>query len=318
MPKFELKAIQTELDQGLLRPFYWIWGPELFKGRELLKKIRKVVNSSWGEENLDGSEVDGAAISDAAKSLFLGGGIKLVVVRDAHHIKNPEALSELFGPPVPQSDVSSVCVCLAKDLDARKKFSKLLIEQAAVISCEGVTEDERESWILFLAKRQGVQVAPPLVSRLACLDPWSLDRIAQELEKLALSGSESDAVVKASRAAWDSDEWIENFFSRDRAAALSQVDVLAENVDQALPLLGLLSWNAKQLAGILSDLEYRTHAFKAHPLQVNRLKRWSRQWKLAEVIELQRELFQLDLNFKQTPLLPLGLWTSLVCRFCAG
>jgi hypothetical protein len=122
--------------------------------------------------------------------------------------------------------------------------------------------------------------------------------------------------VRESRGPWDSDEWVENFFSKNRAATLSRVEELAENLDQALPLLGLLGWNSKQLAGFMADLEFQTQVFKTHPLQMNRLKRWSKDWRLSEVIDLQRELFLLDLSFKQTPLLPLGLWSTLVCRFC--
>ncbi len=316
MPKLELKAVQAELDQGLIRPFYWIWGPELLKGRELLKRIRKLANSSWGEENLDGVEVDGAEICDLANSLCLGGGVKLVVVRDAHQVKNPEGLADLFGPPVPIANLTSVCVCLAKDLDARKKFSKLLIDQAAVVACEEVAEDQRESWITYLAKREGLTVSPQQARRLASLDPWSLDLIAQELDKLAMAGSDSDSVVQESRGAWDSDEWVENFFSKNRASTLARVGDLAENLDQALPLLGLLGWQSKQLAGFLADSEFNTNGFKSHPMQMNRLRRWSQSWRLAEVIELQHELFLLDWSFKQTPLMPLGLWSSLVCRFC--
>ncbi len=316
MPKFDIKVIQAELDQGLLRPFYWIWGPELLKGRELLKRIRKVAQTNeWGEENLDGSEVDGATICDSARSLGLGGGVRLVVVRDAHQIKGPEALTLLFGPAAPQSETSSVCVCFAKDFDARKKFSKLLADGAAVVSCDEVLEDQREAWVQYLAKRQGVQVSAQSLRRLTCMEPWTLDLIAQELDKLLVAGSESESVIRDTPGVWSSDEWVDHFFTKNRAATLRQVAHLAESPDQALPLLGLLSWNAKQLAGFLADAEFGTGAFKTHPFQLNRLKQWSQFWKLMEVIELQRELFLLDLSLKQTPLMPLGLWTTLMNKF---
>lgn len=316
MPKVELKVIQTELDQGLLRPFYWIWGPELLKGRELLKRIRTVTRANWGEETLDGVEVDGQTICDSARSLFLGGGIRLVVVRDAQMIKSPEPMAVLFGPALPRDQVSSVCVCLAKDFDSRKKFSKLLLDGAAVIGCETVSEDQREAWVHYLAKRQGVQLSPQAVSRLVCLDPWTLDLIAQELDKWAVAGSQSETVLGQASEAWSSDQWVDHFFARQRGITLAHVNHLAENLDQALPLLGLLSWNAKQLAQYLSASEGGGQSLKTYPAQLNRLKRWSQIWSLTDVIALQHELFHLDLSFKQTPLMPLGLWSTLVCRFC--
>ena len=316
MPKFDLKTIQNELDQGMIRPFYWVWGPELLKGRELLRKVRQLVNSTWGEENLDGSEVDGAGICDRAMSLCLGGGVQMVVVRDAHQIKNPEPLSTLFGPPVPLAEVTSVCLCFAKELDARRKFSKILTDHAAVVSCEAVADDQKEAWIQYLAQRQGVKLSSHQVGHMIGLDPWSLDLMEQELEKVAIADSEVDSVLQESGSVWSADEWVEKFFSRNRAFLLDRAGELSENPDQALPLLGLLGWNVKQLAGYLADAEFRTNGFKTYPHQLTRLKRWSHSWKLAEVIDLQRELFLLDLSFKQTPLMPLGLWISLVGRFC--
>src|SRR3954464_10512652 len=108
MPKLELKAVQRELEQGLIWPFYWLYGPEKMKSRELLKRIRNAVSGAkqdvdplwgWGEEVLEGSETDSNRILDSALSLSLNQGVRLIIVREAHVLKSPELLSELFGPP---------------------------------------------------------------------------------------------------------------------------------------------------------------------------------------------------------------------------
>jgi DNA polymerase III delta subunit len=325
MPKLELKAVQKELEQETLWPVYWIYGPEKLKSRELLKRIRTVVlgkesekSTAWGwsEEVFEGTETDASSVVDAALSPSLGGEIRLIVVRDAHALKGPESLTELFGPAQKKTELMSVCVCLSKDLDARKKFSKALIEKAAVVPCEEVTEDQRESWIQFLAKRRKLEVKPHLLLQLRSLDPWSLDIVDQELEKYAVAGQSEDVMLEGIKEYEGAEKFIFDFLSRNLKVALPQVGYFASHPDESLPLLGLLTWNVRQLALFLADREQGTRYVKLNPFLVERFKKWSACWKLSEIQQLQQELFELDFKVKQTPLLPLGLWSSLVTRYC--
>src|SRR5579859_2392279 len=202
MPKLEPKAVQKELEQGLLWPAYWIYGHEQMKARELLKRIRKAVLGdgagkdagifSMSEETIDGSATSASTILDSALTCSLGGGLKFVVVKEAHAIKDAEELQPLFGARAPKAELSAVCVFLSKDLDARKKFSKVLLEKTAVVACEEVAEAEREAWISYLAKRRGLALPASLFAQIAALDPWTLDIVDQELEKYSLALTNSD------------------------------------------------------------------------------------------------------------------------------
>jgi hypothetical protein len=87
-------------------------------------------------------------------------------------------------------------------------------------------------------------------------------------------------------------------------------------VDESLPLLGLLAWNTRYLALALADSGRALKGQKMNPYLAERLQRWTKLWKISEVLELQSELAALDLSLKQTPLLPLGVWSELVARFC--
>lgn len=322
MPKMELKTVQTELEKGQIWPLYWLYGPERMKSRELLKRIRIVlfgneaVAPGWSEETFDGSEAEGIEVLDSLISPSLYAGVKLVVVRDAHALKNPEVLSEFMGPSQSKSEVRAVCVCFSKDLDARKKFSKILVEKSAVVPCEEVIEGQKNPWIQFLAKRRGLELNPSVVLRLCSLDPWSLDIVDQELEKLALAGSGSDVILNDSHQAPGPDVFLSNFFQRDLKSTLPLVSRFAENPEDALPLLGLFAWNVRQLSVLIADREQGTRHAKLNPYVIEQFRRWSQYWKLTEIIDLQEELERIDFSFKQTPLLPLGLWTHLVTRFC--
>lgn len=348
MPKLEPKVIQKELEQGLLWPVYWLYGQERMKSRELLKRIRSAVFTqhsvqpgqehtsqsstliSLAETLLDGSEVHAQEVVDNALSQSLLGalneGPRLVVIRDAHLMKNAEVLGELLLPRAKRSELSSVCVFLSKDLDGRKKFSKQLLEKAAVVPCEEVPEADREAWIQYLAKRKGVQSSATELSRLANLEPWSLDIVDQELEKCFLLYSEgvpssiiqkdTDTHPLKDNARIRAEEWMDAFFKRDLKTSLNHVQDFAEQVDESLPLLGLLAWNARYLAIARSEGGNGLRGLKVNSFVAERLQRWGQFWQLPEILELQKEIARLDFCLKQTPLVPLGVWSAMVMKFC--
>ena len=334
MPKFEPKVIQKELEAGILWPVYWLYGQEAMKSRELLKRIRKAVlgdtdtffsSAAFNEEVIDSQ--NGAAdfnvsrVIDAAQSLSLGGGTRLIVIRDAHTLKDAERLSELFGPSAQKSELSSVCVFLSKDLDGRKKFSKALVEKAAVVPCEEIPEEERDAWIGYLAKKKGVVISDELAAQMRFLDPWSLDIIESELEKysLASEGSDQNLVMQGGVGpSLGGDSFLDAFFGRRLKDSLVAVETFADYPDESLPLLGLLAWNARFLGLVVSDHLNKTRETKLSPFLADRFNRWARKWSISEVVELQAALAALDFGIKQTQLLSLGLWTELVTRFCSA
>ena len=319
MPKIEPKVIQKELDQGILWPVYWIYGQERMKSRELVKRIRKAVlgegNSDFGWEQLDGQETDAAEVLDAAQSLSLGGGTRLILVRESHLIKEPEILTSLFGPKAKREELSSVTIFLSKDLDARKKFSKRLLESAAVVACEEVAAAEREAWLGYLAKRKGLELKPEWIMQLCSLDPWSLDIIEQELEKFSVC---LDPAVLTGGGGTDqgSEAFFEAFFGRNLAKASELSSFFSDQPDLALPLLGLFSWNVRQLALVLADRESGKREVQISPFLAERFSRWGRHWQLKEVLKLQHSLSQLDFEMKQTPRLALSSWGQLVLSYC--
>jgi DNA polymerase III delta subunit len=323
MPKLEPKAIQKELEQDQIWPVYWIYGSEKMKSRELLKRIRKTVlgesTSVLGlsEESMDGPGLEAASVVDAAQSPALGGGTRLIVIRDAHALKNSDALAELFGPRQSKENLSSVCVFLSKDFDARKKISKLLAEKAAVVACEEIPENERDAWIQYLAKKKGVTLRDESLIQLASLDPWSLDIIEQELEKFSLDPSQSgDVFLGGSAPGTGSDSFLDAFFTRNLRQSLRIVEGFAGQPELALPLLGLFAWNVRHLGLLLADEKAGTRVVKLSPYIADKLKAWTRHWSLEEVLALQSKLQELDFNLKQTPLLPMGVWSDLVVSFC--
>jgi hypothetical protein len=112
------------------------------------------------------------------------------------------------------------------------------------------------------------------------------------------------------------DVFFDAFFARDLKTALTRAGLFADRPDESLPLLGLFAWNVRQFALHLAEKESGRGGARINPYLAEKLGRWSRAWNLADILELQRELERVDFSIKQTPLLPLGIWTGLVTRFC--
>jgi DNA polymerase III delta subunit len=328
MPKLEPKIIQKELEAGKFRPVYWFYGNEAMKSRELLKRVRVSVlgeeaafSSAFREAVLDAQECEVGEILDAAQSLSLGGGGKLVVVKQAHLMKNPEPLLALCESEWANlKEGGSVVVFLSKDLDQRKKFSKALLDKAACVPCEEIAESDREAWLGYLSKRKGITLTESEIAPLRALDPWSLDGVDRELEKmeLAISPADREAVILGGAEGQGSSEiFVDAFLSRDLSSALPEVRHFANAPEAALPLLGLLSWNAKMLIGTLKDRDAGTRDTKIGSFLQDRFARYTRVWSLSDAIALQHALSRVDFFTKQTPRAPLGSWTDLVLTFCS-
>ena len=306
MPKIDAKTIQRELDDGWIWPVYWVYGPEALKAAELVRRIRTAVlgsetSQSLSEERLDGTTAEAGQIVDSAHTASLFGGLRFLLVRDAHAIKGAEILAPLLGPKVRIEDarsgaLASVCVFVSKDLDARKKSSKLLLESAAVVHCEEVAEKDRDAWIAFLAKRRNFSVSPDAVVRLIRLEPWRLNIVDSELEKLQLlDGSEPGGQERASQPTAErrADEFADGLMERRGLAALAAAQAVAQSPENSFPLLGRLAWNVRHLRLWMVD---GGRTLRLSPFLVDKLRNWSRRWTTAQLSDLQRDLCDLDLG----------------------
>ncbi|MEN9723633.1 MAG: hypothetical protein RJB38_1619 [Pseudomonadota bacterium] len=319
--KLDAKQVQQELKQGLVWPVYWLHGSERFQIRELVNLLRKTVvgEKTWSEERLDGGSLGADDVISAAQSIPFGGGVRFVVVQEAHLIQSPEDLSCLFGARLPLDQASFVVVFIAKDLDARRKFSKVLIERAAVVGCTEIPEEQREAWVRYLGAKWGISAETLPLELLVRSEPWSLEWLDQELAKWALAESAAPGLGRETLAGvgglgeFPVDAFLTDFLERrNLRGALSWVSVIATKTDVSLPLLGLLAWNVRMAALMAA----RSPTLRLAPIQQAKLTRMVRGWKLEELQALQKELFELDFALKQTPQEPLALWGVLIQRFC--
>ena len=328
MPKLEPKVIQKELEAGNIRPAYFIYGSERMKSRELVKRIQKAVlngeaQNDFNVEKWDASEVGCETILDAAQSLSLMGGVKLVIARNVDEVKNLDQLGAYLKGientnAVTLDQHACVLVLLSKNFDARKKASKVILETAAVVACEEVLEADREPWIDYLSKRRGIALSQSERLTLRGQDPWNLDVIDQEIAKLELVGEDAKLRSEALLSGVSSfarDEFLDAIFTRNFKLALSLVHLFSTEMEVQLPFLGLLSWNFRHLKLFVMEQEKKSRSVeKRNPYLMKNLERWRKHWDLASLTELEHGLFQIDFSLKNTRLLGIGLWTDVLIR----
>jgi DNA polymerase-3 subunit delta len=332
MPKIEPKALQKELDSGKVRPVYFLYGPERMKSRELVKRIIRAAlagaePNAFNLEKLDAGESGVEAILDATQAFSLGGGTKVVWVRNAEDLKNLEPLAEYlkslpFTLPVDPSELPSVLVLVSKNFDGRKKASKAITESAAVAECEEVAEQDREPWIDYLAKRRGVTLDPAERITLRGLDPWSLDIVDQELQKLELIGTDLELRSQAllsGISAYARDDFMDAIFTRDLKRALSLQHLFCADMEVQLPFLGLVSWNLRHLKLFLLEQDSRSRSGeKRNPHLLRNLERWRKHWDSTSLRKLEHSLFTIDFSLKNTRLLSPALWTEMLTVTARG
>ncbi len=348
MPKFDPKTVQLDLEKKIIWPVYWLYGPENLKAKELIRRITVTLSQlnfsqpesseavQWQIEKIDASIATESEIVDNARTMSLLGDRKLLMISNAHELSDSEVLEILFDPPVQVKgagaaggaiDLPVVCIFQAKDLDARKKLSKLVLEKTAAIECAEVPEADRLSWVKYLANRLAIKELPDWVAeKLAVCDPFSLEIVESELQKFSLfqaldqklSETELDELISGKPSS-EADEFAHAFLSRSTGnlgRSIELAKAVAKGVDSGIALVGLLAWNIRHLLILKVQSERRlSNSLKLAPFIQQKLSQYLKVWTVDDLCRFQLALSNVDFSLKQTRLDPLGLWSNLCIEF---
>ena len=182
------EELRERLEQGDIRPFYALVGEEPFFRDEALAALRKAV--------LAGADPDSASVEFAPQNAdvrvvldelrtkpFLGKR-KLALIRDAETFLDKNA--ETLGSALKQPSAVGVLVVTVRKLDGEKAGAKLIKKHACVVSCMRLYEDRMPGWITVRARRYGKRIAFPAAQRLVGAVGAELQRVDNELQKLAI------------------------------------------------------------------------------------------------------------------------------------
>ena len=211
--------LRERLEQRDIAPFYALVGDEFFFQNETLDLLRKHVLAGANPEaafmEFPPQRADVRIILDELRTKPFLGPRKLVLVRDAESFldKNAEVLGDVFKSSPPGARKASappvgVFVVTVRKLEAQKAGAKLVRKHAIVVGCARLYEDRVPGWATLRARKYGKRIAFPAAQRLVGAVGADLQRVDNELQKLAIyvgdrpgiEAGDVEALVGADRA----------------------------------------------------------------------------------------------------------------------
>lgn len=313
-----------EATEGRLRPVYLVVGEEHFLVSLVVGQLRRAVvgglDLGLNEDHLDAATSNGDSVSAVARTLPMMAKRRLVVVRgierwepkgesdsEGKHAASLDRIAEYAANPSP----STTLVLIAGKLDARRRIALVAKKENFWVDCVAPAKNALPGWLARRAKERGKKLAPGVGELLAEIAGPELARLDDAIERLSLFVGETEEIgedavaecVVGVRAA-SVFELTSAVARGDLGAALATLASVYDSRDRGLPLLGTLSWSARQLikfsaatARGLSPPEAAKHA-GAPPFKAGELAAQSKAIGPAELERWLRTLSEVDLALK--------------------
>ncbi|MEK6325440.1 MAG: DNA polymerase III subunit delta [Acidobacteriota bacterium] len=243
-----------EVEDGRIEPLYLFVGEEEYLQEGALRLLHDTVDEalrmfnisaySIGSDNGTGSKTTAAMVIDAANQMPMMSARRIVIVRDFDKIKEDEQAMVLtyLAHPAP----TTTMVFQAVSPDKRRKLTTALTKTCAVVTFDLLDEPRAARWAEDRLKRNECTIEPGALRLLIGLVGTRLNRLVNELDKLAAYAG-GDAITSAAvqelvprareHTSWELWDAING---RDRKRALKLMERLLDDSD-ALPILGSLA-----------------------------------------------------------------------------
>jgi DNA polymerase-3 subunit delta len=309
-------------------------GDEDFLKRQVLAALRTVAfgadGSDFGLSTHDGDKATLAEVCDELETLPFLASCRLVVVENADPFvtRYRAALEKYLAQPPSRT---GTLVLSVKTWQSTTRLAKLL-DNAATIACKAPAKYKVPDWCIRWAdSHYGKQLSAPAAQLLVELVGLDMGLLDQELAKLAvyagaaarIDAGDVDRLVGRSRE--------ENTFKifdaiggGSTAEALTLLDRLFDQGEDALRILGAFSWQLRRLAQV--DRLCRQGRGLAAAMEEAGVHSFARQGCEQQLRHLGRRadhlydwLLEVDLGIKgSSQLAPRVLLERLVVRLAAG
>lgn len=261
-----IEQLRDAVGRRQLASVYLVLGGEAALRRRAFEILRQAFIDDAGEEppgavtrmDLRADGLD--ALLDEARSLplfaMLGSGSgRLLWASDAEALEKVEDLGDLqryLADPV-----AATCLVLeAVSLDKRRGAFKMLAAASTVVDCEAPkSEADVRRWIEATVKARGYSIEPRATVLLLELVGTAITVLEHELEKAMLFVGPDGGMIQA--------ETFEGLLGRSRertvfeltdalvagdgAAAMSVLNMLIDDGEEPVRLLGMIAWITRQL-----------------------------------------------------------------------
>lgn len=182
------QQVLTQLKAGQYQPLYFLMGEETYYthliGKYIATHALSPEEQAFNQLILYGTDVDGGAVLEHAKSYPMMGARQVVIVREAQKMKDLDKLVH-YLPHMMPSTVLVFCY-MGKSLDKRTQLYKTLDKTPGVVMLDVpvLREDKVPQWIDSYLREAGYTIEPEASMILADYLGTDLNRITMELDKL--------------------------------------------------------------------------------------------------------------------------------------
>ena len=243
---------QDDLKSGRIAPAYLLEGDETYFHDEAIRLLEKTLLTeqalAMNRDVVRGDEISLSALLDLAQTYPMGGGRRLIVVRDADALR-PDDLAPLTAY-LKAPNRSSCVVFSDVGFDRRRALHRTLIDHVARVDCGPLDEARTALFVRERLRARGFGISPDLASAIASgLGGAGLGRVATELEKLMTALGPPRPVEAADLTHLADVPRVEDAFRLaahaargERGEALAMMRDLMREGEDPIKILGGLSW----------------------------------------------------------------------------
>jgi DNA polymerase-3 subunit delta len=182
------KEIISSIANKDLQPVYFLMGDEPYYIDKLADSFSKNVltdeEAEFNQVILYGKDIETAQAIAEAKQFPFGAEKRVVIIREAQHLKDIDLLDSYLDNVQP-STLLVICY-KGKSVDKRKKFGKTLAKKCVVFESKKLYDNKIPAWINTYVTENGFKIDNSATAVLAEYIGADLSKITNELDKLML------------------------------------------------------------------------------------------------------------------------------------
>lgn len=192
------KQIVQDIKQGKISPVYLIGGDEAYFVDEITQAIENdILDEGERSFNLDifyGMESDPSNIVSIAKEYPMMADRRLVLIKEAHKIKDLSLLEEYISNPV---ETTTLLIAMkGKNFDARKKaYNPKKNPNVVLFNGKKIPDYKLSPWIISYCKRAGYSIDPMRAQILTDHLGNDISKLVNELGKLFINKKKGDTIT---------------------------------------------------------------------------------------------------------------------------
>lgn len=332
MALVDQQKLYKDLELKKFQPIYFLFGDEPYLLNQCVQRFKySILDEASVDFNFSlfyAADSDVSSIKDAVETLPVFSPYRLIILKNAHELKDAELLElqPLFDNPVQ----STVFVIFADKVDKRKKAIKTLLDHAVCVEFKKPYDNQIPQWISYLCQNLSIKISTEAVHRLHRLVGNNLTELENQIIKIQqfiaernnIELTDVNMVVSQSR-----EESVFDFTKaigqKDRVKALEQLVSLMDQGQNEIGIISLLARHMRLLLTIRSGMDQGLGGAKLASIAqvpsyfIESYSDQARLWPIKKIEDAIVVLHETDKALKSSPLSSHIWLENMVLKSCS-